>query len=45
MSKRQESASDRVWKDKADLCASPGDVALTIVLVLALVGVLCILNI
>jgi hypothetical protein len=45
MPRRRESASDRVWRDKADLSVSAGDVAVTVLLVLALVGALCLLNI
>jgi hypothetical protein len=44
MSKEQESAADRLWREKIDLCASPRDMILTIILALALVAALVALN-
>jgi len=43
MSKQQESAADRIWKEKLDIAVSLREAVVTIVLVCALAGALLVL--
>jgi len=44
MSKQRETASERVWKEKLDLCLSSSEVTVLLVFVAAVVGVMWIIG-
>ena len=44
MSKRDESAADRLWKEKLDTCMSPDEAITILVVAIASIGLFLVVN-